>query len=224
MKAPFAVPFARGGGLPTKAPVAVGMSSERLEKIDHVIERGIAAGGYPGAAVVVGRRGAAVWEKGFGRLSWESSSPNVDAEQTIYKPRERSTSDLLSIDFSKDAYAQLTAGRFRAELNDRFSTPLFPLACMMIAFAALGAARTTRQGRGLAMVIAVVAIVALRITIFSISSLVVRYVWAVPLVYLVPLATMGLCGVIAFRPDLPRRLFRRRATRATPPLRTAPAS
>jgi len=42
------------------------MSAERLAKIDHVIERGIKAGGYPGASVVVGRRGAAVWEKGFG--------------------------------------------------------------------------------------------------------------------------------------------------------------
>src|SRR3954463_7118801 len=60
------------------------MSSERLAKIDHVVERGIKAGGYPGASVVVGRRGAAVWEKGFGKLSWEKSSPNVSADRTIY--------------------------------------------------------------------------------------------------------------------------------------------
>ena len=58
-----------GGGLPKTTPRAVGMSSERLAKIDHVIQRGISAGGYPGASVVVGRRGAAVWQKGFGRLS-----------------------------------------------------------------------------------------------------------------------------------------------------------
>ena len=73
-----------GGGLPMKAPRAVGMSSERLAKIDHVIERGIGAGGYPGAAVVVGRRGAAVWEKGFGKLSWERASAQVSADHTIY--------------------------------------------------------------------------------------------------------------------------------------------
>jgi CubicO group peptidase (beta-lactamase class C family) len=60
------------------------MSSARLAKIDHVVERGIAAGGYPGASVVVGRRGAAVWEKGFGRLSWEKTSPSVSADRTIY--------------------------------------------------------------------------------------------------------------------------------------------
>ena len=75
---------AAGGGLPLKAPKAVGMSSARLAKIDHVVERGISAGGYPGAAVVVGRRGAAVMEKGFGKLSWEDGSPRVSASRTIY--------------------------------------------------------------------------------------------------------------------------------------------
>lgn len=73
-----------GDGLPVKAPTAVGMSAERLAKINHVVERGISAGGYPGASVVVGRRGAAVLEKGFGRLSWSTSSPTVTAEHTIY--------------------------------------------------------------------------------------------------------------------------------------------
>src|SRR3954463_1313397 len=73
-----------GNGLPVKAPKSVGMSSERLAKIDHVVERGIKAGGYPGAAVVVGRRGAAVMEKGFGKLSWGTSSAPVTAERTIY--------------------------------------------------------------------------------------------------------------------------------------------
>ena len=59
------------------------MSAERLAKIDHVIERGIKAGGYPGAAVVVGRRGAAVWQKGFGHLGWNPSDASVTAN-TIY--------------------------------------------------------------------------------------------------------------------------------------------
>lgn len=71
-------------GLPAKAPDAVGMSSSRLEAIDRVVQRGITAGGYPGAAVVVGRKGAAVWEKGFGKLSWSPVSSQVDANKTIY--------------------------------------------------------------------------------------------------------------------------------------------
>ena len=81
----FALAASDGGdGLPLKTPKSVGMSGERLAKIDHVVQRGIAAGGYPGAAVVVGRRGAAVWEKGFGRLSWEKTSPWVSTDRTIY--------------------------------------------------------------------------------------------------------------------------------------------
>jgi CubicO group peptidase (beta-lactamase class C family) len=73
-----------GGGLPVKAPAAVGMSAHRLEAIDRVVGRGITAGGYPGAAVVVGRKGAVVWERSFGRLSWETTSAHVEADRTIY--------------------------------------------------------------------------------------------------------------------------------------------
>ena len=46
-------------------------------------------------------------------------------------------------------------GRFRAELHERFIAPLYALAMGMIAFAALGAPRTTRQNRGAAMAAAV---------------------------------------------------------------------
>ena len=79
-----AAPLPTGDGLPAKAPSAVGMSAARLANIDRVIERGIKAGGYPGAAVVVGRKGAAVWEKGFGRLGWTSDIGSVVPERTIY--------------------------------------------------------------------------------------------------------------------------------------------
>jgi CubicO group peptidase (beta-lactamase class C family) len=79
-----AVALAPSDGLPVKAPVDVGMSSERLTTIDRVLRRGISAGGYPGAAVVVGRKGAAVWEKGFGHLGWTSDSPVVLPDRSIY--------------------------------------------------------------------------------------------------------------------------------------------
>jgi CubicO group peptidase (beta-lactamase class C family) len=71
-------------GLPVKAPRTVGMSAARLAKIDHVVMRGIQAGGYPGAAVVVGRKGAAVWQRGFGRLDWSNESAAVDPYESVY--------------------------------------------------------------------------------------------------------------------------------------------
>ncbi len=60
------------------------MSAKRLESIDRIVKRGVNAGGYPGAAVVVGRKGAMVWQKGFGRVSWGSKSPPVKPGETIY--------------------------------------------------------------------------------------------------------------------------------------------
>ena len=71
-------------GLPVASPASVGMSSERLEAVNRVVQRGIAAGGYPGAAVIVGRKGKAVLQRGFGHVSWDQSSPDVDAASTIY--------------------------------------------------------------------------------------------------------------------------------------------
>jgi len=71
-------------GLPARAPADVGMSAARLEAIDRVVQRGIAEGGYPGAAVVVGRKGAAVVQKGYGTLGWTAGSPQVSASSTIY--------------------------------------------------------------------------------------------------------------------------------------------
>src|SRR5512140_11448 len=72
------------GGLPVAAPATVGMSAKRLETIDRVVTRGIKAGGFPGAAVVVGRKGSAGWEKGCGRIDWANSSTRVSATETIY--------------------------------------------------------------------------------------------------------------------------------------------
>ena len=159
----------------------------------------------------------------FDRYALDLSQLAQDAEQTIYKPRERSTTELLA-DSSNDAYAQLTAGRFRAELHDRFSAPLFPLACMMIAFAALGSARTTRQGRGKAMGAAIFAIVVLRIAIFGISSLIVRSPGAVPLAYAVPIAVTAGSALIAFRSSAFGRLAGRGARNVNGSYKVAAAS
>ncbi len=71
------------GGLPERAPAAVGMSAERLSTIDRVVQRGVSAGGYPGAAVVVGRKGFSVWSRGFGALDW-SGRRKVTADESVY--------------------------------------------------------------------------------------------------------------------------------------------
>jgi len=60
------------------------MSGDRLEAIERVVRRGISAGGYPGAAVIVGRKGSVVLEDGFGTLSWNDPQDPVDPHRTLY--------------------------------------------------------------------------------------------------------------------------------------------
>ncbi|KQT78648.1 LPS export ABC transporter permease LptF [Methylobacterium sp. Leaf466] len=119
-----------------------------------------------------------------------------DAE-VVFKPRERSTSQLLFPDRS-EGYYTLQKGRFRAELHDRLSAWLYPLAIALIAFAALGDPRTTRQGRGLAVAGAVIAVVLLRIAGFTATSAAVRSQGAVVAVYAVPLVAMALSALMIF--------------------------
>ena len=127
----------------------------------------------------------------FERYAVDLSAFNPEDGQIVYKPRERSTLQLLNPDTS-EGYYQLQAGRFRAELHDRLTAWLYPLAMMAIAFAALGEARTTRQGRGLAVAVAVIAVVGLRIAGFAASGAVVRTPWAILAVWGAPLAAIAI--------------------------------
>jgi CubicO group peptidase (beta-lactamase class C family) len=78
-----AVPTDVSARLPRVAPESVGMSVSRLAMIDDVVYRGIRAGGFPGAAVIVARHGGIVWERGYGTLDWRSGVA-VDPERTMY--------------------------------------------------------------------------------------------------------------------------------------------
>ena len=122
----------------------------------------------------------------FDRYAVDLSAFNQDGGEIVYKPRERGTTQLLFPN-KNDAFYKFQEGRFRAELHDRLSSWLYPLAMMAIAFAALGDPRTTRQGRGVAMAAAVVAVVVLRVAGFAASSAVVRTPWAAIGVYGAPL-------------------------------------
>jgi lipopolysaccharide export system permease protein len=108
-------------------------------------------------------------------------------EEIGRRPRERSTGDLFSPD-PKDEAVNRAPGRFRAELTDRLSAPLYAFVAGLIGFAALGEARTTRQGRGLAIAGAILAFVSIRLSGVAASTFVVTraraeyFVWALPFV------------------------------------------
>jgi lipopolysaccharide export system permease protein len=134
----------------------------------------------------------------FARYAVDLAAFNQDDLQVVYKPRERSTAQLLFPDES-EGYYQFQRGRFRAELHERLSGWLYPLALMLIAFAALGQAQTTRQGRGTALIVAIVAVAALRIAGFGASGAAVRSASAVAWIWAVPILSCAVALALAFR-------------------------
>lgn len=106
----------------------------------------------------------------FERYAFDLSQFIGSSDVTQYKPRERYTSELLN-PAADDPFYVAAPGRFRSELTERFVAPLYPVAFMLIALAALGQARTTRQGRGFAIGVSIAAVVALRIAGFAAQAM-----------------------------------------------------
>jgi len=144
-----------------------------------------------------GQRGASLIA--FARYVFDLDQFEQAGGQIQFKPREWRTGELLFNLDRSDSYVRAIYGRFRAELHDRLTNPLYPLATLAIAFAALGNPRTTRQGRGQAIFGAVVALIAMRIAGFAAASFAVRSAYGVPLMYLVPITATGIAAMMAWR-------------------------
>ncbi len=135
-------------------------------------------------------------------------------DQVAKRPRERSTADLLFPD-PKDESVQQFQGRFRAELLDRLTGPLYAFAAGLIGFAALGEARTTRQGRGMAIGAAILIFCVVRILGIAASTFVASrpraeyFVWAIPIATCLVAFDASLSGPISRARGLPRVLFGR---------------
>lgn len=115
----------------------------------------------------------------------------------LYKPRERSTAYLFQPD-PEDPYFKAYPGRFRSELHERLASPLLPILLVFVAIANVGFARTTREGRGLGTAVAVCAAAGSIILIISARNLALKFGWAVPFVYGVPIFVIALAVPMAF--------------------------
>jgi len=83
----------RGDDLPLAAPEDVGMSSEKLARIDEVMQRRIDAGELVGGSVLVSRRGQVVYFKQFGLMDAEAKKPwRADTIVRIYSMSKAITS------------------------------------------------------------------------------------------------------------------------------------
>ena len=97
---------------------------------------------------------------------------------------------------AEDLEGRNQAGHIRSELHERFSSPLYPLAFVLIAVAFAGQARSTRQNRMEGVVLAFLIAALCRGGGLAVNNLVVLHAWAAVLMYLLPIAAMLLALVV----------------------------
>jgi lipopolysaccharide export system permease protein len=136
----------------------------------------------------------------FERYAFDLSQFAGGGQAVRYSIRERYLWQLLFPD-PKDPFYIEQPGQFRAELHDRLVAPLYPLAFVVIAFAYLGAPRTTRQSRTLSMAGAIGAVAVLRLTGFASTVFGASAPWMLSLQYLAVLLAFAL-GLFVIRRGL----------------------
>lgn len=111
------------------------------------------------------------------------------------KPRERDIADLLYPD-TNSAYYKANKAKFRSEIHERFSTPLYSFLFALIALVHLGRPRTTREGRASILFAAFVTGAIIRIAGIAGVNLVGKQPWALSLIYGLPLAGMAVALIM----------------------------
>jgi lipopolysaccharide export system permease protein len=111
------------------------------------------------------------------------------SEDDDLKPRERYLSELLHPEPNSRQFKS-APGKFRAELHERSSNPFYPIAFVLIALAAVGQARSTRQNRIQQVALAFVLAAGLRLGGLALNNIVVLKASAVVLLYGLPLAAI----------------------------------
>ena len=136
----------------------------------------------------------------FDRYAFDLSQFAGGPQAVKYSIRERYLWQLMFPD-PKDPFYIEQPGQFRAELHDRLIAPLYPLAFVVIAFAYLGAPRTTRQSRTLSMVGAIGGVALLRLIGFVSTVFGATVPWMLSLQY-VAIAAAFAFGLFVIRRGL----------------------
>lgn len=139
----------------------------------------------------------------FQSYAFDLSNLTSQSVAPVYRPSERPTEELwarMSEPPSADSKTARDQARFRSEFHDRLSQPLLPLAFAFVVFLALGDARTTRQGRGTAIVGTILAAAVIRGGHFAASSAAGTSAVGVVAVYAISLVVV-LGGVLMVATD-----------------------
>ncbi|MEP6445502.1 MAG: LptF/LptG family permease, partial [Hyphomicrobiales bacterium] len=138
----------------------------------------------------------------FDLSTFERRVPN---ELRFKKPSENFTPYLFKVDSRNDNFVK-SPSKFYAELHNRFASPFYSIAYVMIVFFFLGTAQSTRQGRGFAVLSALLTVLALRGGGFMVQSGAKANTLLNFVQYLLPLGTIAICTLLIARNVEPRGL------------------
>ena len=127
----------------------------------------------------------------FGRYAFDMSKFSNQGRDVALGIRERYLWELLWPEPDDPIYQQLS-GQFRAELHDRFMSPVYPFAFAALTFAFLGTPRTTRQSRNFSIGGSILAVFGLRMAGFACSVMAVKSPLAPVVQYLMLAVAIGL--------------------------------
>jgi len=136
----------------------------------------------------------------FDRYAFDLSQFAGGPQSVKYSIRERYLWQLMFPDPQDPFYIE-QPGQFRAELHDRLVAPLYPLAFVVIAFAYLGAPRTTRQSRTMSMMAAIGGVALLRLIGFVSTVFGTNAPWMLSLQYVAIVIAFAL-GLFVIRRGL----------------------
>jgi lipopolysaccharide export system permease protein len=136
-------------------------------------------------------------ERYFSELIEDAGNPNADAADPGTAPGAKPAKKSKGKDSDE--------GKLRSELHERFSNALYPLAFVLMAVAMVGQAQSTRQNRHARMGLCFLIGVGLRLAGLAVNNVVTLHAGAVPFLYVIPLAAIGVSLVLIARGARPSR-------------------
>jgi lipopolysaccharide export system permease protein len=126
----------------------------------------------------------------FDRYAFDLSRLSASGQSRNMSNRERYLWELVWPEKIEGLSTPTQTGPVRAEMHDRLLAPFYPFAFVVIAYAYLGAPRTTRQSRGTALVAAIAGVAVLRVVGFASIVASINKPWTLAIPYVAVAATL----------------------------------
>lgn len=140
----------------------------------------------------------------FTKYAIDLSRFEAKEEGPDLKPRERYYHELVNPS-PNDELGKRQRGLLQAELHERFSSPIYPFAFVLLAVAFVGQAQTTRQNRVKAIILAFLLATGARLAGLAGTNLVALKPSSIWVVYAIPAGAIFLALIMAQAGMRPRR-------------------